>query len=54
MSHHDAVFPIGALAEAAGVSTPAIRYYEEIALTPPPRAVVLPGTAITRGQMSIG
>lgn len=34
MTHHDAVFPIGALAEAAGVSSPTIRYYEEIALIP--------------------
>jgi len=37
MTHHDVVFPIGALAEAAGVSTPTIRYYEEIALIPPAR-----------------
>lgn len=37
MTHHDAVFPIGALAEAAGVSTPTIRYYEEIALIPSAR-----------------
>lgn len=37
MNHHDAVFPIGALAEATGVSTPTIRYYEEIALIPPAR-----------------
>lgn len=53
MTRHDAVFPIGALAEAAGVSTPTIRYYEDIALIPPHVAVPR-GTAITRGRMSIG
>lgn len=37
MTHHDAVFPIGALAEAAGVSAPTIRYYEDIKLIPPAR-----------------
>jgi DNA-binding transcriptional MerR regulator len=35
MTHHDMVFSIGTLAEAAGVSPPTIRYYEEIKLIPP-------------------
>jgi len=37
MTDHDPVFAIGALAEAAGVSPPTIRYYEEIKLIPPAR-----------------
>jgi len=37
MTDHDPVFAIGALAEAAGVSPPTIRYYEEIRLIPPAR-----------------
>jgi DNA-binding transcriptional MerR regulator len=35
MTRHDAVFPIGMLAELTGVPAPTIRYYEEIALIPP-------------------
>ena len=35
MNIHMRVFAIGALAKAAGISTPAIRYYEEIGLLPP-------------------
>lgn len=35
MDLHVRVFTIGALAKAAGVSTPTIRYYEEIGLMPP-------------------
>lgn len=34
MTDHDTVFPIGTLAEAAGVSPPTIRYYEDIKLIP--------------------
>ncbi|RMF39389.1 MAG: MerR family transcriptional regulator [Alphaproteobacteria bacterium] len=37
MPHHDPVLSIGAVAEAAGLSTPTIRYYEEIGLIPPAR-----------------
>jgi len=37
MNNHDAVFSIGALSEAAGVSSPTIRYYEDIKLIPPAR-----------------
>ncbi|PWE32366.1 MerR family transcriptional regulator [Maritimibacter sp. 55A14] len=37
MTDHESVFSIGALAEAAGVSPPTIRYYEEIRLIPPAR-----------------
>ena len=37
MADHESVFSIGALAEAAGVSPPTIRYYEEIKLIPPAR-----------------
>jgi MerR family transcriptional regulator, copper efflux regulator len=37
MTDHDSVFSIGALAEAAAVSPPTIRYYEEIKLIPPAR-----------------
>lgn len=37
MNDHESVFSIGALAEAAGVSPPTIRYYEEIKLIPPAR-----------------
>jgi DNA-binding transcriptional MerR regulator len=36
MNLHVRVFTIGALAKAASVSTPTIRYYEEIGLLPPP------------------
>ncbi len=35
MNRHVRVFTVGALAKAAGVSTPTIRYYEEIGLLPP-------------------
>ena len=35
MNLHVRVFTIGALAKAAGVTTPTIRYYEEIGLLPP-------------------
>jgi MerR family copper efflux transcriptional regulator len=35
MNVHLRVFTIGALAKAAGLSTPTIRYYEEIGLLPP-------------------
>ena len=35
MNLHIRVFTIGALAKAAAVSTPTIRYYEEIGLLPP-------------------
>jgi MerR family copper efflux transcriptional regulator len=35
MNLHIRVFTIGALAKAAGVTTPTIRYYEEIGLLPP-------------------
>jgi MerR family copper efflux transcriptional regulator len=35
MNRHVRVFTIGALARATGVSTPTIRYYEEIGLLPP-------------------
>jgi MerR family copper efflux transcriptional regulator len=35
MNVHDRVFTIGALAKATEVSTPTIRYYEEIGLLPP-------------------
>ena len=38
MNLHLRVFTIGALAKAAGVSTPTIRYYEEIGLIRPARA----------------
>jgi DNA-binding transcriptional MerR regulator len=34
MNVHGRVFSIGALAKAAGVTTPTIRYYEEIGLLP--------------------
>jgi len=34
MNDRDAVLSIGTLAEAAGVSAPTIRYYEDIALIP--------------------
>ena len=34
MNVHVAVLTIGQLAKAAGVSTPTIRYYEEIGLLP--------------------
>lgn len=37
MTDHEPVFSIGTLAEAAGVSPPTIRYYEEIKLIPPAR-----------------
>lgn len=37
MTDHDSVLSIGDLAEAAGVSPPTIRYYEEIKLIPPAR-----------------
>ena len=37
MPDHESVFSIGAVAEAAGVSPPTIRYYEEIKLIPPAR-----------------
>lgn len=37
MTNHKSVFSIGALAEAAAVSPPTIRYYEEIKLIPPAR-----------------
>lgn len=37
MADHDPVLSIGALAEAAGVTPPTIRYYEEIRLIPPAR-----------------
>ena len=37
MTDHKSVFTIGALAEAAGVTPPTIRYYEEIKLIPPAR-----------------
>ena len=37
MTDHDPVFTIGALAEAAGISPPTIRYYEDIKLIPPAR-----------------
>jgi len=36
MNVHTRVFTIGALAKAAGVSTPTVRYYEEIGLLPQP------------------
>jgi MerR family transcriptional regulator, copper efflux regulator len=36
MNLHVRVFTIGALAKAAGVTTPTIRYYEEIGLLPRP------------------
>ncbi|SJM33768.1 MerR family transcriptional regulator [Mesorhizobium delmotii] len=36
MNVHAHVFTIGALAKAAGVTTPTIRYYEEIGLLPRP------------------
>ncbi|WP_434724669.1 MerR family transcriptional regulator [Mesorhizobium sp. RIZ17] len=35
MNLHVRVFTIGALAKATGVTTPTIRYYEEIGLLPP-------------------
>ncbi|MGX5829932.1 MerR family transcriptional regulator [Mesorhizobium sp. 43Arga] len=35
MNLHVPVFTIGTLAKAAGVTTPTIRYYEEIGLLPP-------------------
>lgn len=35
MNLHVRVFTIGALAKATGVTTPTIRYYEEIGLMPP-------------------
>jgi len=35
MNLHVRVFTIGALAKAAGVSAPTVRYYEEIGLMPP-------------------
>lgn len=53
MIHHDAVLSIGALAEAAGISTPTIRYDEDIALIPP-HARVPPGTGMTGGRVLIG
>jgi MerR family copper efflux transcriptional regulator len=37
MTHHEAVFTIGELARAASVSTPTIRYYEDIGLMPKAR-----------------
>jgi MerR family copper efflux transcriptional regulator len=37
MNLHIAVFSIGALAKASGVTTPTIRYYEEIGLIPKAR-----------------
>ncbi len=37
MNLHIRVFTIGALAKATGVTTPTIRYYEEIGLLPPAR-----------------
>lgn len=37
MTYQDAVFSIGALAEAVALSPPTIRYYEEIKLIPPAR-----------------
>jgi DNA-binding transcriptional MerR regulator len=45
MNLHVRVFTIGALAKATGVSTPTIRYYEEIGLLPP-------ATRTTSGQRS--
>lgn len=37
MNLHIRVFTIGALAKATGLTTPTIRYYEEIGLLPPAR-----------------
>nr|WP_234463974.1 MerR family DNA-binding transcriptional regulator [Paracoccus caeni] len=37
MSVHSGVISIGALAKAAGVSAPTIRYYEQIGLLRAPR-----------------